>query len=244
MKSKSSKKWFGIIPNHLVKGLESYNSYEDRIQALNQISECYVKDANNFSILSKKINAFIEYMFELSNEEFEAEDESITFETLSVIHEILKKEPKSFGYIKFQPIFSNLINHSKTRDPLLLKEVIQIFKQLKKILGEADYNNYVHEFIHNPKHADLQESLQSIFRESNTIWNKSKTSEESKDSSKQSDSKSKELSNIVQTIQISGGQKPKGQSKTERKDAKSHKQKLNLSIISESEAENNKSFSK
>lgn len=244
IKSKSSKKWFGIIPNHLIKYLESYNSYEDRIQALNEISELYVKDENNFSILTKKINDFIEYMFELSNEEFEAEDESITFEAVSVIHEILKKDPKTFGYIKFKPIFSNLINHSKTRDSLLLKEVIQIFKQLKKILGETDYNNYVHEFMYDPKHSDLQESLQSIFRESNTVWNKSKGSEESKEIAKQSDSKSKELSNIVQTIQISGDQKSKGQSKSEKKETKSHKKKLNLSIISESDAENNKSFSK
>ena len=245
IKSKPSKKWFGIIPNHLIKTLESYNSYEDRIQALKEISDLYVKDPNNFSVLSKKINEFIEYMFELSNEEFEVDDESITFEAISVIHEILKKDPKTFGYIKFKPIFSNLIEHSKTRDSLLLKEVIQIFKQLKRILGETDYNNYVHEFMYDPKHSEIQESLQTIFRESNTKWNKSKGSqEENKDLTKSSDLKSKELSNIVQTIQISNESKARNESKTDRKDAKNKKKKLNLSIISESDAENNKSFSK
>mmetsp|Transcript_19764 Transcript_19764/g.22948 ORF Transcript_19764/g.22948 Transcript_19764/m.22948 type:complete len:95 (+) Transcript_19764:132-416(+) len=91
IKSKlSNKKWFGVIPNHLIKHLESFNLYDTRIQALNEITEKYVNDPDKFSVLTKKINDFIAYLFELSHEEFEVEDESIAYECVSLVHEILK----------------------------------------------------------------------------------------------------------------------------------------------------------
>lgn len=54
--------------------------YDDRIQTLQEISEKYIKDAPNFSTLSKYLNEFIDYLFNLSHEKLAAEDESISYE--------------------------------------------------------------------------------------------------------------------------------------------------------------------
>lgn len=134
IKAKSnSKTCFGVIPKKFIKGLESNNSYEDRSQILTRISEEYIKDKTNFSLLSKKLNEFLAYIFGLSHEDVGAEDESIAYECLSLIHEILEKDPKTLFKLKYKLIFSNLIDHFGTSDISLLNEVIQIFKQIIKL---------------------------------------------------------------------------------------------------------------
>jgi hypothetical protein len=86
----NSKKCFGVIPTKLIKELESADSYEDRVHILTEISQSFVQDQKNFSILSKKLNEFVIYLFGLSHEEPAAEDESIAYEAINLIHEVLK----------------------------------------------------------------------------------------------------------------------------------------------------------
>jgi hypothetical protein len=155
----TSKKCFGVIPTKLIKDLESNNSYEDRIHALNEISQEYVKDQTSFMLLSKKINEFVVYLFGLSHEDPTVEDESIAYECISLIHDILKKDVKSLYKLKHKLVFSNLIDHFKTQDISLLNEVIQVFKQLKVLLGEVEYANYLHGYLEIPNHAHIREIL-------------------------------------------------------------------------------------
>lgn len=79
-KPKSSKRHFGVIPNKLIKLLDSTNIYEDRVNTLEQINSLYVQDIPSFTTLSKYINEFIDYLFNLSHEKSTAEDESIAYE--------------------------------------------------------------------------------------------------------------------------------------------------------------------
>lgn len=154
-----SKKWFGVIPKKLIKELEPTNAYEDRIRALTEISQKYVNDETNFIILSKKINEFIAYVFGLSHEDNDSDDEPITYEAISMVHDILKKDVKSLSKMKYKLIFSNLIDHFKTQDISLLNEVILVFKMLKSILGVIEYSNFLHGYLEIPNHSHIREIL-------------------------------------------------------------------------------------
>jgi len=126
---------------------------------LNEISETYVKDQTNFQVLSKKINEFINYLFGLSREEATVEDESIAFESISLIHEVLRKDIKLIAKLKYKLVFSNLIDHFKSQDISLLNEVIQVFKQLKDNLGEIEYSNHLHGYLEIDSHAHIREII-------------------------------------------------------------------------------------
>jgi hypothetical protein len=154
-----SKKWFGIIPNKLIKDLETNNAYDDRIRALSEISQNYVHDASNFLILSKKINEFIVYIFGLSKEENDTDDELIAYEAISMVHDILTKDIKIISKMKYNLVFSNLIDHFKTQDISLLNEVILVFKQLKYLLGTIEYSNSLHVYFEIPNHSHIREIL-------------------------------------------------------------------------------------
>lgn len=143
----------------MIKELEPTNAYEDRIRALTEISQKYVNDETNFIILSKKINEFIAYVFGLSHEDNDSDDEPITYEAISMVHDILKKDVKSLSKMKYKLIFSNLIDHFKTQDISLLNEVILVFKMLKSILGVIEYSNFLHGYLEIPNHSHIREIL-------------------------------------------------------------------------------------
>lgn len=86
----SSKKSFGVIPTKLIKELESNNSYDDRINALNEIYQVYVKDQTNFIILRKRLLDFVLLLLKLASEEDLTEDESIGYECLRLVHSIFE----------------------------------------------------------------------------------------------------------------------------------------------------------
>jgi hypothetical protein len=61
--------------------------------------------------------------------------------------------------LKYKLIFSNLIDHFKTHDISLLNEVIQVFKQLKAILGEVEYSNHLHGYLEMQNHTYMREII-------------------------------------------------------------------------------------
>ena len=131
VKPKASKRYFGVIPSKIIKGLDSSNSYDDRVQTLEQVKEQFIHDIPNFTTLTKHINEFVDYMFSLSHEKMDAEDEKISYECISVIHEVLKRD-QNLEKVQYKSLFTNLIKHFDTSDISLLNEVIQVFKTLLK----------------------------------------------------------------------------------------------------------------
>lgn len=105
------------------------------------------------------MNEFVIYLFGLSHEESVAEEESIAYESINLIHEILKKDKSLISNLKYKLIFSNLIDHFKTHDISLLNEVIQVFKQLKTILGEVEYSNHLHGYLEMQDHTYMREII-------------------------------------------------------------------------------------
>jgi hypothetical protein len=95
----------------------------------------------------------------LSHEEPAAEDESIAYESINLIHKVLKKEKSMLLNLKYKLIFSNLIDHFKTHDISLLNKVIQVFKQLKAILGEVEYSNHLHRYLEMQDHTYMREII-------------------------------------------------------------------------------------
>jgi len=151
----SQKKWFGIIPTVLIKQLEPSNLYEDRIRAITEISQKYVEDDDNFESLIKNLNKFVAYLFGLSHEDNENEDESLAYEAIGILNKILNKNIKYLSKLDYKLCFSNLIDHSKTLDKALLNEVIAAFKKLKEILGEAEYSKYLQGYLDIPNHSHM-----------------------------------------------------------------------------------------
>ena len=132
--------------------------YDDRIQTLQEISEKYIKDAPNFSTLSKYLNEFIDYLFNLSHEKLAAEDESISYECVHMIHDILKMDT-NLDKINFKFMFASLIKHFETQDISLLNEVIQVFKTIKTVLGEVKYSHFLHSYMDKPENVHIREVI-------------------------------------------------------------------------------------
>jgi hypothetical protein len=130
-KPKSSKRYFGVIPSKYIKGLESSNGYDDRVGTMEEIKEQFIDSTPNFSTLMKYVNEFVDYLFVLSHEKLAAEDESIAYECIHMVHEVLKKD-QSLERVQYKGLFGNLIKHFDTSDISLLNEVIQVFKTILK----------------------------------------------------------------------------------------------------------------
>ncbi|CAI2361602.1 unnamed protein product [Moneuplotes crassus] len=136
------KNCFGVIPFSLISQLEFGNLYEDRLRALTKVSRKYVVDNDNFELLSKHLNEFVSYLFDISHEEAKNEVESLSYESIVIFNKILNKDAKYLEALDFKLCFSNLLSHSKTLDKPLLNEVISAFKTLKRILGHEEYDKY------------------------------------------------------------------------------------------------------
>lgn len=112
-----------------------------------------------------------------------------------------------------------------------------MFKQLKKLLGEIEYKNYFNELVENPKYSHIRDIIE--------VYNNESVSEpwlQAHQFFREATMGLKRRRTKVIFVTSSGSDlyiETPGDIKS-----KNQKKKLNLSIISESEAENNKSFSK
>lgn len=61
--------------------------------------------------------------------------------------------------LKYKLLFSNLIDHFKTQDISLLNEVIQVFKQIKSLVGDTEYSNFLHGYLKIENHTFIREIL-------------------------------------------------------------------------------------